>query len=83
MQVDIEVSTGRFWESFGTKLYPGMYSPLVHAILKPGSDTLCLMVDHLSSEFRPNSMIAHEDITGIHLDRICTLGVSILLHNTA
>lgn len=48
-----------------------------------GTDTLHLMVDHLSGEFGLNSMITCDDIAGVHLDGIHTLGVSILLHNAA
>ena len=39
------------------------------------------MVDHSSSEFGLNTMIAHEDISGIHLDGICMLGALILQHH--
>ena len=39
VQVDIEVKAGRFSPSFGTKLFLGMYSPPVHTVLNPGTDT--------------------------------------------
>ena len=41
---------------------------------------LCLVVDHSSREFSPNSMIAHENIAGIHLNGIHMLWTSILQH---
>ena len=82
VQVDIEVKAGRFLESFGTKLYLGMYSPPVHAVLKPESDMLHLVVDDSSGDFGQNSIITCEDVVGIHLDGIFTLGASILQHNT-
>ena len=82
MQVDIEVKAWRFSPSFGTELFPGTYSPPVHTVLKPGTDMLHLVVDHSSGEFRPKTMIAHEDISGVHLDGIHTLGALILQHHT-
>ena len=82
VQVNIEVKAGRFSPSFGTKLFPGMYSPPVHTVPKPGTDTLRLMVDHSSGKFRLNTMIACEDISGVHLDGICMLRASILQHHT-
>ena len=80
VQVDIKIEAGRFSELFRTELFLGMYSPPVHTVPKPESDTLHLVVDHSSRNFSPNSMIAHEDITGVHLDGIHMLGTSILQH---
>ena len=58
-----------------------MYSPPVNTVPKPGTDTLHLMVDHSSGKFGLNMMIAPEDISGIHMDGIRTLGASILQHH--
>ena len=85
VQVDIKVKAGRFSDFFGTKLYPCMYSPSVHAVPKLESDMLHLMVDHLSGEFSPNNMIACEDIVGITLMVFAHLGLpssNIMLHST-
>lgn len=79
-QVDIKLKAGRFSEAFGTELYPGI-TPQVHAVPKLELDMSCLMVDHSRREFRPNSMIACEDITGVHMGGICMCGTSILQHN--
>ena len=74
-QVDTEITAGHFSGSFGTKLLPGMYSPLVHAIPKPESEMLQLVIDHPSGDDSPNSMFVHEDVSGVQLN---SLGVSIL-----
>ena len=77
-QVETEITAECFLKSFGTDLLPGMYSPLVHAVPKPDSEMLCLVINHSSGDCSPNSMIACEDITGVHLDGIHSLGASIL-----
>lgn len=77
-QVETEIAAGRFSPSFGADLLPGMYSPPVHAVPKPDSDTLRLVVDHSSGEYNLNSMITREDVSGVHLDGIHTLGASII-----
>ena len=77
-QVQIEVKVGRFSPSFGTNLLPGMYSPLVHVVPKPDLDTLCLVVNHSTGDNNLNSMIACEDVSGVHLNGICLLGASII-----
>ena len=77
-QVKMEITAGHFSRSFGTDLLPGMYSLLVHPMPKPDSEMLWLIIDHSSRDCSPNSIITREDITGIHLDRIHSLGASIL-----
>ena len=67
-----------FSKSFGADLLLGMYSLLVHAMPKPDSEMLRLVIDHSSGDCSPNSMITCEDITGVHLDGIHSLGASIL-----
>ena len=74
----MEITTGHFSVSFGMELLPGMYSPPVHAVPKPDSEMLQLIVDHSSGNYSPNSMITHEDITGVHFDGIHSLGALIL-----
>ena len=77
-QVQTEIALECFSESFRTELLPGMFSPLVHAVPKPDSNMMHLVVDHSSGDFSPNSMIAWEDVTGVQLDGLHTLGVSIM-----
>ena len=74
----MEITTGRFSRLFGMDLLLGMYSPLVHAVPKLDSEMLQLVVNHSSGDCSPNLMITHEDITGVHLDSIHSLGASIL-----
>ena len=77
-QIQTEIATECFSELFETELLPGMYSLPVHAISKPDSDTMCLIVDHSSRDFSPILMITWEDIMGVWLDGLHTLGVSIM-----
>jgi hypothetical protein len=72
-QRDVEVACGRYSESFGKDLLPGMYSTPVHAILKPRSTKLRLINDHSAGEYSLNSMIAREDIAGSRLDTVSDL----------
>ena len=64
-QVQTEIATECFSESFRMELLLGMYSPLVHAVPKPDSNTMHLVVDHSSGDFSPNPMITWEDIAGV------------------
>ena len=45
-QVWTKIATECFLELFRMELLPGMYSPLVHAVPKPDSDMMCLVMDH-------------------------------------
>ncbi|KAJ8591092.1 hypothetical protein M405DRAFT_735681, partial [Rhizopogon salebrosus TDB-379] len=76
-QVAEEVRMGRFSASFGTELLPGMYSVPVHAVPKPHSDKLRLVVDHSAGDYSLNSMIDSDDIRGTKLDGIHSLGASL------
>jgi hypothetical protein len=76
-QADVKILAGRFSQSFGTELLPGMYSIPIHAVPKPESNKLCLVVDQSAGEFSLNSMIDREDIKGVKLDGIPSLGVSL------
>ena len=69
-QRDIEIEAGRYSESFGTELLPGMYSTPIHAVPKPRSAKLRLVNDHSAG---PNSMIAREDVIGAKMDSISDL----------
>ena len=72
-QRDIEVSTGRYSENFGTDLLPGMYSTPIHVVPKPRSEKLRLVNDHSAGRFSLNSMIAREDVMGAKMDSIADL----------
>jgi hypothetical protein len=77
-QRDKEISMGRFSESFGESLLPGMYSMPIHAVPKPHSTDLRLVTNHSAGEFSLNSMIRREDITGFPLDNMTHLGEMLL-----
>ena len=72
-QRDIEIEAGRYSESFGTELLPGMYNTPIHAVPKPRSAKLRLVNDHSAGPFSLNSMIAHEDVIGAKMDSISDL----------
>src|ERR1700678_575329 len=73
-QCNIEINMGRFSESFGKNLLPGMYSMPIHAVPKPHSSDLCLV----TNQFSLNSMIRREDIAGFPLDNMTHLGEMLL-----
>jgi hypothetical protein len=81
-QRDKEISMGRFSESFGDKLLPGMYSMPIHAVPKPHSTDLRLVTNHSAGEFSLNSMIKREDIAGFPLDNMTHLGEMLLRKKT-
>ena len=73
-----ECQKGRFSDSFGPKLLPGMYSMPVHAVPKPSSVDLRLVMDHSAGPFSLNSMIDHSWVTGFPLDNLRHLGEMLL-----
>ena len=72
-QRDVEISAGRYSESFSTDLLPGMYSTLIHAVPKPRSSKLRLVNDHNAGPYSLNSMISREDVAGAKMDSISDL----------
>ena len=72
-QRDVEISAGRYSESFSTDLLPGMYSTLIHAVPKPRSSKLRLVNDHSAGPYSLNSMISREDVAGAKMDSISDL----------
>jgi hypothetical protein len=72
-QRDIEINAGRYSNSFGTDLLPGMYSTPIHAVPKPRSEKMRLVNDHSAGSFSLNSMIAREDVAGAKMDTISDL----------
>jgi hypothetical protein len=77
-QRDKEISAGRFSESFGKDLLPGMYSMPIHAVPKPHSTDLRLVTNHSAGDFSLNSMIRRDDIAGFPLDNMTHLGEMLL-----
>jgi hypothetical protein len=77
-QRDKELSAGRFSESFGEDLLPGMYSMPIHAVPKPHSTDLRLVTNHSAGNYSLNSMIKREDIAGFPLDNMTHLGEMLL-----
>ena len=73
-QIDKEVELGRYSDSFGPVLLPGMYSMPIHAVPKPGSKKHRLVTDHSAGQFALNNMISREDIAGVTLDNVQDLG---------
>jgi hypothetical protein len=76
-QVESEQKAGRLSAPFGPDLLPGMYSPPVHAVPKPASKKLRMVVDHSSGKYSLNSMIDSKDIAGVKLDGINSFGTSL------
>jgi hypothetical protein len=77
-QRDQERHAGRFSGSFGRDLLPGMHASPVHAVPKPHSDKLRMVIDQSAGLFAPNSMIKCEDIHGFPLDNMTHLGEGLL-----
>jgi hypothetical protein len=77
-QRDKEIKAGRFSESFGDDLLPGMYSMPIHAVPKPHSTDYRLVTNHSAGIFSLNSMIKREDICGYPLDNMTQLGEMLL-----
>jgi hypothetical protein len=69
---------GRYSESIGKDLLPGMYSMPIHTIPKPHSDKLRLVNDQSAGKFSLNSMILRTEIGTVKLDTIQNLFDSIL-----
>jgi hypothetical protein len=77
-QRDKEIEAGRFSESFGPDLLPGMYSMPIHVVPKPHSSDFRLVTNHSAGLFSLNSMIKKEDIAGYPLDNMTQLGEMLL-----
>ena len=56
-QQDKERSKGRFSGSFGLNLFPGIHASPIHAVPKPGTDKLHLVINQSMGLFAPNTMI--------------------------
>ncbi|KAJ7135154.1 hypothetical protein C8R46DRAFT_1362264 [Mycena filopes] len=77
-QRDAEMAADRFSPSFGSDLLPGMYSMPIHAVPKPQTEKLRLVVNHKAGTFSLNSMIPREAVAGARLDTLKNLGDRLL-----
>jgi len=82
-QRDHERLAERFSGSFGRDLLPGMHASPVHAVPKPHSDKLRMVIDQSAGLFSPNSMIKREDIRGFPLDNMTHLGEGLIRRQQA
>jgi len=80
-QLRHEQACGRYSESIGDALLPGMYSMPIYGVPKPGSDALRLVNDHSAGAFSLNSMIDHSSVTGYPLNNLHLLGRMLLDHH--
>jgi hypothetical protein len=80
-QHDIELNKDRFSPSFGTDLLPGMYCMPVHAVPKPNSTDLRMVIDHSAGPFSLNSMINYSLVTRYPLDNMTHIGEMLLAHH--
>ncbi|TFY52988.1 hypothetical protein EVJ58_g9702 [Rhodofomes roseus] len=76
-QRDEEITRGRFSQSFGRHLLPGMYSMPVHAVPKPNTDKLRLVTNHSAGPFALNSMITKQAIAGVVMDGVPAIGYAL------
>lgn len=77
-QLAHEQRCGRYSDSFGNSLLPGMYSMPIYAVPKPDSGAFHLVNDHSAGPFSVNSMIDHSCVTGYPLDNLHLLGTMLL-----
>ena len=78
MQFREEEACSRFSPLFGHDLLPGMYSVPVHAVPKPRSEKLRMVVDHSAGSPSLNDMIDRDVIAGTKMDGMCSLNASLL-----
>ena len=77
-QRDVELAKGRFSQSFGTDLLPGMYCMPIYAVPKPNSSDFHLVTDQSCGKHSLNSMVQHECVTGYPLDNLVHFGEMLL-----
>jgi len=73
-QAAIEIAKGRYSESVGSSLLPGMYCMPIYAVPKPHSVKLRLVNDHSASRYSLNSMIDHDHVVGFPMDNLAQFG---------
>jgi hypothetical protein len=77
-QRDEELRLGRFSESFGHDLLPGMYAMPIHVIPKPNTENHRLISNLSAGDYAPNTMIDKCNVTNLPLDTISDLGSALL-----
>jgi hypothetical protein len=77
-QRDQEIRLGRFSESFGPDLLPGMYAMPIHVIPKPFTDNFRLITNLSAGDFAPNTMIEKSNVTNLPLNTISNLGAALI-----
>lgn len=77
-QFQEEEACSCFSPSFGHKLLSSMYSVPVHAVPKPRSDKLRMVMDHSAGSPSLNDMIDHDAIVGTKMDGMHSLSASLL-----
>jgi hypothetical protein len=76
-QHDIEIASGRFSESFGPDLLPGMVSIPIHAVPKT-DENLHMVMDHNAGKYTLNACIPCSSIAGAPLDNLKDLSDALL-----
>jgi hypothetical protein len=77
-QRDDEIRLGRFSQSFGRDLLPGMYAMPLHVIPKPNSTNFRLITDLSAGTYAPNTMIQKSDVANLPMDSISELGAALI-----
>ena len=79
-QRDEEIRLGRFSESFGTDLLPGMYAMPIHVIPKPHTINFRLISNLSAGDYAPNTMIDKNKVSNLPLDTITDLGAALIAY---
>ena len=79
-QRDEEIHLGRFSESFGTDLLPGMYAMPIHVIPKPHTINFRLISNLSAGDYAPNTMIDKNKVSNLPLDTITDLGAALIAY---
>jgi hypothetical protein len=77
-QCDEEIRLGRFSESFGPNLLPGMYAMPIHVIPKPHTVNFRLITNLSAGDYALNTMIDKSHVTNLPLDTITELGAALI-----
>ncbi|KAF8585148.1 hypothetical protein K439DRAFT_1646686 [Ramaria rubella] len=76
-QRDVKIKAGRYSESFGHELLPGMYSLPIGAVIKPHTTKFCLVNNHSAGPHSLNSWISKED-SHIRMDNLQDFGAILM-----
>jgi hypothetical protein len=78
VQQDHERLKERFLGLFERDLLPGMHALSIHAMPKPHSEELCMVINQSARPCSPNGIIKHKDIKDFPLDNMKHLGTGLL-----